>query len=140
MTLIEAIASQEILIFSVSTDWEPHSDRSLSPSIVMANVFAKRPVGTYNWTLSPRVPHVPLNRLLDIVKQRLVADDIVELIRVVTANERNRGLRQGSATFYDGDGPAVVVLASCGRATVGEAAEGRPNHLGVSRKPIPPTR
>jgi retron-type reverse transcriptase len=41
--------------------------------------------------------HVPLGRLLDIVRLRLAAGDIVELIRVVTDNGATAGIRQGSS-------------------------------------------
>ncbi|MGP0070008.1 MAG: reverse transcriptase domain-containing protein [Isosphaeraceae bacterium] len=41
--------------------------------------------------------HVPLGRLLDIVRRRLAANDIVELIRVVTDNGTTAGIRQGSS-------------------------------------------
>ncbi len=41
--------------------------------------------------------HVPLGRLIDVVRKRLVADEIVELTRIVTDGEANRGIRQGSS-------------------------------------------
>ena len=56
--------------------------------------------GSWVWVLDDvkdAFDHVPLARLLDVVRNRLVAGDIVELIRVVTDHGATRGIRQGSS-------------------------------------------
>jgi hypothetical protein len=61
---------------------------------------AAEATGAWVWVLDDiqdAFEHVPLGRLLDVARKRLVAEDIVELIRVVTANGTTRGLRQGSS-------------------------------------------
>jgi RNA-directed DNA polymerase len=57
--------------------------------------------GAWVWVLEDvkdAFDHVPQGRLLDIVRKRLVADDIVELIRVVTDNGATAGIRRGAAS------------------------------------------
>ena len=41
-------------------------------------------------------PHVPLRRLLDVVRNRLPADDLLDLVTRVVDNGNGKGLRQGS--------------------------------------------
>ncbi len=57
--------------------------------------------GSWVWVLDDvkdAFDNVPLGRLLDVVRKRLGADDIVELIRVVAgAGEAIRGIPQGSS-------------------------------------------
>ena len=56
--------------------------------------------GSWVWVLDDvkdAFEHVPRGRLIEIVRKRLAADDIVELIRVVTDNGATAGIRQGSS-------------------------------------------
>ena len=57
--------------------------------------------GSWVWVLEDvkdAFDNVPLGRLLDIVRKRLAAEDIVELIRVVAGSARRPGgSRQGSS-------------------------------------------
>jgi hypothetical protein len=56
--------------------------------------------GSWAWVLDDvqdAFDNVPQGRLLDIVRMRLLAADIVELVRVVVGGKGSKGIRQGSS-------------------------------------------